>query len=180
MRPHHRWGQSRPTFAAGRAQNQSGAASSGAASSGQWDTFEKVKGTEEEDNDGSGDTIDPSDLQEYVRDELEVLTTCMDNGEIDATIPGVDASQLESAYLKLKGTASSPCHRSVVLLRVKLDKHLDDNVYPVVRVISDTTMTDQLRSSEGSNDPATTSATQRYGFASKVGQAKSTQRLPCV
>ena len=91
VRPHHRWVKSRPTFAAERAQNQSGAASSA-----QWDTFEEVIRTEEEeDNDGSGNTIDPGDLQEHVRDELEVLATCMDNGENDATIPGVDASQLE-------------------------------------------------------------------------------------
>ena len=45
-RPHHRWGQSRPTFAAERTQNQS-------ASSAQWDTFEEVVDTEDEDNDGS-------------------------------------------------------------------------------------------------------------------------------
>ena len=81
-RPHHRWGQSRPTFAAERTQNHS-------APSAQWDTFEEVVDTEDEDNDGS-DTIDPGDLQEYVRDELEVLATCMDNGEKDASIPGVD------------------------------------------------------------------------------------------
>ena len=43
----------------------------------------------------------------------------------------------------------------VILLemRIKLDKHLDDNVYPAVCVISNTTMTDQLRSSEGPNEP---------------------------
>ena len=64
-RPHHRWGQSRPTFATERTQNHS-------ASSAQWDTFEEVVDTEDEDNDGS-DTIDPGDLQEHVRDELEVL-----------------------------------------------------------------------------------------------------------
>ena len=90
-RPQHRWGQSRPTFAAERTQNQS-------ASSAQWDTFEEVVDTEDEDNDGSG-TVDPGDLQEYVRDELEVLATCMDNGENDAPIPGVDNSQLETACL---------------------------------------------------------------------------------
>ena len=56
-RPHRRWGQSRPTFAAERTQNHS-------ASSAQWDTFE-----EDEDN-------DPGDWQEYVRG-----VTCMDNGE---------------------------------------------------------------------------------------------------
>ena len=60
-RPHHRWGQSRPTFAAERT----------------------VVDTEDEDNDGSN-TIDPGDLQEYVRDELEMLATCMDSGENDA------------------------------------------------------------------------------------------------
>ena len=92
-RPHHRWGQSRPTFATERTQSHS-------ASSAQWDTFEEVVDTEDEDNDGS-DTIDPGDLQEYVRDELEVLATCMGNGENDAPIPGVDNSQLETACLKL-------------------------------------------------------------------------------
>ena len=92
-RPHHRWGQSRPTFATERTQNHS-------ASSAQWDTSEEVVDTEDEDNDGSN-TIDPGDLQEYVRDELEVLATCMDNGENDAPIPGVDNSQLETACLKL-------------------------------------------------------------------------------
>ena len=92
-RPHHRWGQSRPTFAAERTQNQS-------ASSAQWDTFEEVVDTEDEDNDGS-DTIDPGDLQEYVRDELEVSATCMDNGENDAPIPSVDYSELGTACLKL-------------------------------------------------------------------------------
>ena len=70
VRPHHRWGQSRSTVAAERTRDQSGAASSA-----QWDTFEEVKDTEEEDNDGSGDTIDLRDLQENVRDELEVLAT---------------------------------------------------------------------------------------------------------
>ena len=46
-----------------------------------------------------------------------------------------------------------------------------------VHVISDRAMTDLLRSSE---DSATASTTQRHGFASKVGQTKSTQRLSCV
>ena len=59
-----------PHFAAERTQNHS-------ASSAQWNTFED---TEDEDNDGS-DTIDPGDLQEYVRDELEVMANCMDSGE---------------------------------------------------------------------------------------------------
>ena len=92
--PQHRWGQSRPTFAAERTQNHS-------ASSAQWDTFEDVVDAEEEDNEGSGDTIVPGDLQEYMRDELEVLATCLDNGENDAEIPGGDNSQLETACLKL-------------------------------------------------------------------------------
>ena len=73
---------------------------SGTASSAQWDTFEEVIDTEEEDSEGS-DTIDPGDLQEYVRDEVEVLVTCMDNGENDAAIPGVDNSQLKTACLQL-------------------------------------------------------------------------------
>ena len=59
-RPHHRWGQSRPTSAAERTQNHS-------ASSAQWDTCEEVVDTEDEDNDGS-DTIDPGHLLEYVPD----------------------------------------------------------------------------------------------------------------
>ena len=57
-RPHHRWGQSRPSFAAERTKNQS-------ASSAQLDTFEEIVDIEDEDHDGS-DTIDPGDLQEYV------------------------------------------------------------------------------------------------------------------
>ena len=61
---------------------------------------EEVVDTEGEDNDGS-DTVDQGDLQEYERDELEVLATCMDNGENDAPIPGVENSQLETACLKL-------------------------------------------------------------------------------
>ena len=60
-----------------------------------------MKDTEEKDNDGSGDTIDLRNLQEYVRDELGVLATCMDNSENDAPIPGVGASHLETACLKL-------------------------------------------------------------------------------
>ena len=99
VRPHYRWGQSRPTFAAERTPNHS-------ATSAQW---EEVVDTEEEDNDGS-DTIDLGDLQEYVRDELKALATCMDNGENDAPIPGVDNSQL--ACLKLAGSHShSKCVR---------------------------------------------------------------------
>ena len=53
-RPHHRWGRSRPTFAAERTQNHS-------APSAQWDTFEEVVDTENEDNEGS-DSIDLGDL----------------------------------------------------------------------------------------------------------------------
>ena len=74
----------------------------------QWDTFEEVVDTEGEDNDGS-ETIDPGDLQEYVRDELEVLATCMDNGENDAPIPGVDNSQLETACSR-RGALDSSRH----------------------------------------------------------------------
>ena len=36
-----------------------------------------------------------------MRDELEVLASCMDDGETDAPIPSVDNSQLETARLKL-------------------------------------------------------------------------------
>ena len=54
-RPHHRWGKSRPTFAAERTQQNH------SASSAQWDTFEENVDTEEEDDDGS-DTIDPGDF----------------------------------------------------------------------------------------------------------------------
>ena len=70
----------------------------------QWDTSEEVTDAEDEDNEGSN-TIDLGNLQEYVRDELEVLAICMDNGENDAPIPGVDNSQLETACLKLAETA---------------------------------------------------------------------------
>ena len=59
VRLHHRWTRDQ----------------SRAAPCAQWDTFEEVRDTEEEDNDGSGD---------YVRGELEVLATCMDNDENDA------------------------------------------------------------------------------------------------
>ena len=105
----------------------------------------------------------------------------MDNGENDASIPGVDASQLERHVKNLwnclkplpsfKQPEEKPQIQTatpVVLLeaRAKLDHHLDDNVYPAARVISDTTMTDQFRSSEGPNP-----ATQRYGLGSKVGQS---------
>ena len=154
---HHRWRQSRPTFTAERTQNQS-------ASSAHWDTFEKVVDTEDEDND---DTIDLGDLQEYARDELEVLATCMDNGENDAPIPSVDNSHLETACLKLAelpkplpsfeqpgGEPQTKTDVLVLLLaaRANLDTQLDDYVCPTVRVISDRTMTDQLRSSEELND----------------------------
>ena len=101
---------------------------------------------------------------------------CMDNGENGATIPSVDASQLETACLKLaelpetlppfKQPREEPQTQTVtpvVLLEawVKLDQHLDDNVYPAVRVISDTTLTYRLKWSVRPNEPATTSATQR-------------------
>ena len=126
--------------------------------------MEEVVDTEEEDNDGS-DTIDSGDLQEHVREELEVLATCMDNGENGAAIPGVDNSQ--TACLKL---AELPEALAIVQARrgasknkptfpwfswrqgQKLDNHLDDNAYPALRRISDRMMTDQLRSSEGPNE----------------------------
>ena len=129
----------------------------------------RLSRTEDEDNDGS-DTIDPCDLQEYVRDELQVLATCMDNGEKDAPIPGVDNSQLETACLKLaelpealaivqaawRGASDSNRHSRVLVLlqaaRANLDNHSADIVYPTVHVINDRAMTDQLRSSEELND----------------------------
>ena len=40
----------------------------------------------------------------------------------------------------------------LLVARARLDNHLDDNVRPTVRVISDRTMTDQLRSSEELNE----------------------------
>ena len=133
----------------------------------QWDTFEEVVDTEDEDNDGS-DTIDPDDLQECVRDGLEVLATCMNIGENDAAISGVDNSLLETTCLKLaelpealaivKQAGEEPqtktdTHVVFLAARAKLDNHLDENVCPTVRVISDTMTTDRLRSSEGSNEP---------------------------
>ena len=153
------------------------------------DTLEEVVDTEDEDNDGS-DTIDPGDLQESVRDELEVLATGMDSGENDAPISGVDNSQLETACLKLaelpgplplfKQHEEEPQTQIDILVlllaaRANLDNHVVDNVYPTVLVNSDRAMTDQLRSSE---EPAST--TQRHRIASEVGQTKSTQCLSCV
>ena len=155
---HHRWGKIQTHFAAERTRDQSRAASSA-----QWDTFEEVIDTEEEeDNDGSGDTIDPGDSQEYVR------ATCMDNGENDAQIPGVDASQLEAACFNFaelpdvlaivqaarRGASDSNRHsRGSPEARVQLDQHLYDNVNLAMRVISDTMMTDQPRLLEGPNVP---------------------------
>ena len=55
VRPHHRWGQSRPTYAAESTRDQCRAVSSA-----QWDTSEEVIDTEDEDTEGSGDTIDPT------------------------------------------------------------------------------------------------------------------------
>ena len=158
--PHHRWRQSRPTFAAERTQNQS-------ASSAQWDTFEEVVDTEEEDSDGS-DTIDPGDLQEYVRDELEVLATCMDIGENDTAIPGVDNSQLETACLKLaelpealasvqaarRGASdSNPHSRASPGGKGKTQTIIWTTTCAQQSAwISDRMMTDQLKSSEELND----------------------------
>ena len=93
-RPHHRWDSPDPHLRQERTQNHS-------ASSAQWDTIEEVVDTEDEDNDGS-DTIDPGDLQEYVRDELEVLATpAWTMVKMMPRFPGVDKSQLETACLKL-------------------------------------------------------------------------------
>ena len=128
-------------------------------------TLEEVVDTEDEDNDGS-DTIDPGDLQEYVRDELEVLATCMDNGENDAPIPGVDNSQLETACLKLaelpealaivqaarRGASDSNRHSRASPGGKGKSRQPFGNVYPTVHLISDRAMTDQLRSSEELND----------------------------
>ena len=142
-----------------RTQNQS-------ASSAQWDTFEEVVDTVDEDNDGS-DTTDSGDLQEYVRDELEVLAACMDNGENDAPSPGVNNSQLGTACLKLaemlealaivqaarRGASDSNRHsRASPGGKGKSRQPSADNVYPTVHVISDRAMTDQLKSSEELND----------------------------
>ena len=97
----------------------------------------------------------------------------MDNGENDAPIPGVDNSQLETACLKLaelpealaivqavwRGASDQNRHPVVLLAaRAKLDNHLDDNVRPTVRVISERMTTDQLRSSEGPNEPGHSNA----------------------
>ena len=136
LRPHHRWGQSRPTFATERTLNHS-------ASSAQWDTFEEIVDTEDEDNDDS-DTIDPGDLQEYVRDELEVLAPAW------TMVKMMQVWTIHSwkpACLKL---AELP--EALAIVQANLDNHLVDNVYRTVRVISDRVMTDQLRSSEELND----------------------------
>ena len=170
VRLHHRWTRDQ----------------SGPASSTQRDTFEEVRDTEEEDNDGSGD---------YVQDELEVLATCMDNDENHAPIPGVDVSQLERECLKLaelpealaivqaarRGTSHSSRHFRGSSGRAKLDQHLDVNVYLAVRVISDIMMTEKLRSSEGLNVPGPnlSNAEVRTCMQSWTS-GKSSQRLPCV
>ena len=68
----HRWGQSSPLLQQKRPEINPELFRPHSE-----DTSEEVMDTEEEDNDGSGETIDLSDWQEYVRDELEVLATCM-------------------------------------------------------------------------------------------------------
>ena len=137
-RPHHRWGQSRPTFAAERTQNQS-------ASSAQWDTFEEV--------------MDPGDMEMNLRCWLPAWTMVKTMLRFQVwTI-----SQLEKACLKLaelpealaivqaarRGASDSMLLQAA---RANLDNHSADNVYPTVHVISDRAMTDQLRSSEELND----------------------------
>ena len=152
---------------------------------------EEVIDTEEEDKDGS-DTIDPGDLQEYVQ---KVLATCMDKGEIDVAIPGVDNSQLETACLTLaelpealeivpaarRGDSDSNRHsrcspggkgktrqtpgRQRVHSNARDQRHHDDRPAQVVG-----------RAQRARPQPRQ----QRYGFASKVGRTKGTQRLSCV
>ena len=137
VRPHHRWGQSKPTFAAERTSNQSGAASS-----------EEVIDSEEEDNDGSGDTIDPGDMQEYVRDELEVLATCMVNSVNDASIPGVDASQLETARLKPAELLKLlPIVQAVHMIELEFEPNQDAGMRPVLSVQVDVSEVQFLRPS---------------------------------
>ena len=95
-----------------------------------------------------------------MRDELEVLATCMDNGENDAPIPGVDNSQLETACLKL-----AELQEALAIVQAAWRGASDSNrpspggkgksrhnVYPTVHVISGRVMTDQLRSSKELND----------------------------
>ena len=71
-------------------------------------------------------------------------------------------------------------HGVVLAARAKLVNHLHDNVCPAVR--SHRHSDDRPAQNVGiaQQSPATTSATQRYGIASKVGQTTSTQRLSCV
>ena len=70
----------------------------------QRDTFEEVADTEGEDAGGS-DTTDPGDLQEYERDELEVLATCTDKAKMMLRFQVWTSPQLETACLKTFGTA---------------------------------------------------------------------------
>ena len=161
VRPHHRWGQSRPTFAAERTRDQSGAVSSA-----QWDTFEEVTDTEEEDNDGSGNTIDLGDLQDDVRDELEALASCMGwrercpdcrRGRFSAgngisQTCGLQALPIVQAARRGASESNRHSHGSS-RSNVKTRQCLDVTVYLAVRVNSVIMMTDQLRSSEGLNVP---------------------------
>ena len=127
-----------------------------------------------------------------VRDELEVLGTCLDNGENDATIPGVDAFQLETACLKLvelpealaivqsprRGASDSNRHsRGSPGGKGKTRETLDDSVHPAVPVISDDDRPAQVVGR------AQRTRSQRRAAdlqASTVEQTKSTQRLPFV
>ena len=96
---------------------------------GQWDTFEEVFDLEQEDKDGSGDTIDPGDLQEYVRDELEVLATCMDNRPpawtMARTMPRFQVSELPGGLAIVQ---AAPRLKQTFPRRAKLDKRQDVNV----------------------------------------------------
>ena len=91
---------------------------------------EVIRAEEEEDNDGSGNTIDPGDLQEHVRDELEVLATCMDNGENDATIPGVDALSAGNGMSETCGNCLKPLPSFQAARRSVSDSHRHSRVSP--------------------------------------------------
>ena len=125
-----------------------------------------------------GDTVDRGDLQEYVRHELEELATCMDSGETDAPIPGVDASQPETACLKL---AELP--EAFAIVQPARIGASDSNRYSRASP-----------GGKGKTPPAhgrqrvlSSARDQRHhddrpgtDLQAKVGQAESSQRLPCV
>ena len=135
-------------------------------------------------------------LQEYVRDELEVLATCMDNGENDAPIPSVDNSQLETACLKL---AELPEALAIVLAarRGASDSNRHSRAspggkgksrQPFGRQRVPNSARDQRQSDDrpaqvvGRTQRPRPQSQQRRGtdLQAKLGQTKSTQRLSCV